>query len=178
MARSAIVSATALAGGLAGAGLELAIGGTGRAASAPSTAAAAPAPAPVAEAGLSPEAIYRRDAPGVVVVAATEEARVPMFFGPPAEQQVRSLGSGFVIDAKGDIVTNEHVVGTATDVRVGFSGGATYPAKVLGTDPSTDLAVAGVEAPASVLHPLGFADSGRSETPCMRSATPSGSSGR
>ncbi len=64
------------------------------------------------------------------------------------------LGSGFVIDTKGDIVTNDHVVDGASAVRVGFTGGATYPARVLGTDPSTDLALIRVDAPASALHPL------------------------
>ena len=85
------------------------------------------------------------------------------FFTPPASEKVQIGGSGFVIDRTGDIVTNDHVVQGATDVRVGFSGGATYPAKVVGTDPSTDLAVIRVEAPASALHPLAFADSGQAE---------------
>jgi S1-C subfamily serine protease len=46
-------------------------------------------------------------------------------------------------------------------VRVGFSGGATYPARVIGTDPSTDLAVIRVNAPGSALHPLALTDSGK-----------------
>ena len=66
------------------------------------------------------------------------------------------LGSGFVIDTKGDIVTNDHVVKGATDVQVGFSNGTTFPGKVVGADPSSDLAVVRVNAPASALHPLAF----------------------
>ena len=81
------------------------------------------------------------------------------FFNPAQKQQVTALGSGFVIDKRGDIVTNDHVVQGAKDVRVGFSGGASYPAKIVGSDPSTDIAVVRVKAPSSVLRPLLFADS-------------------
>ena len=81
------------------------------------------------------------------------------FFSPAQKQQVTALGSGFVIDKRGDIVTNDHVVQGAKDVRVGFSGGASYPAKIVGSDPSTDIAVVRVKAPSSVLRPLLFADS-------------------
>jgi S1-C subfamily serine protease len=52
-------------------------------------------------------------------------------------------------------------VANATAVRVGFSNNATYPAKVLGGDPSTDVAVVRVDAPASALNALSFADSSR-----------------
>jgi putative serine protease PepD len=69
---------------------------------------------------------------------------------------VQSLGSGFAIDSKGDIVTNDHVVAGASGIRVGFGSGSTYPAKVVGADPGSDLAVVRVAAPASALHPLAF----------------------
>ena len=59
-----------------------------------------------------------------------------------------------MLDANGDIVTNDHVVQGSTAIRVGLSGGATYPATIVGTDPSTDIAVLHVNAPASALHPL------------------------
>jgi S1-C subfamily serine protease len=109
---------------------------------------------------LSAETIYERDAPGVVVITATQTEKTPgTLFLPPTEQHVQVLGSGFVIDEQGDIVTNEHVVANASDVTVGFSSGATYPAKVVGADPSTDLAVVRVDAPAAALHPLRFAGS-------------------
>jgi putative serine protease PepD len=97
--------------------------------------------------GLTPEQIYRRDAPGVVQITSIDG---------PGEQ---SLGSGFVIDSRGDIVTNDHVVQGATDIRVSFSGSAAYPAEIVGSDPSSDLAVLRVAAPSSALHPLGFGDS-------------------
>ena len=82
------------------------------------------------------------------------------FFSPAQREQVTALGSGFVIDNRGDIVTNDHVVQGAKDVRVGFSGGASYPARIVGTDASTDIAVVRVKgAPDSLLRPLRFADS-------------------
>jgi putative serine protease PepD len=96
---------------------------------------------------LTPEEIYRKDAPGVVLI--TDTQRVGRF-------QARVLGSGFVIDPRGDVVTNDHVVQGARAVRVGFPDGSSYPAKVVGTDPSTDLAVLRVSAPSSALHVLSF----------------------
>jgi len=105
------------------------------------------------------EQIYRDDAPGVVVITDTQTQDLPpTLFGGPDSQQVRVLGSGFVLDTQGDIVTNDHVVDGSTAVRVGFSGGATYPARVLGTDPSTDIALIRVDAPATALHPLSLVD--------------------
>jgi putative serine protease PepD len=126
-----------------------------------SAAARAPAiPATAASAsrgGLTPAALYQRDAPGVAVITATETKQVAgTFFTPPQTEKVQSLGSGFVIDRKGDIVTNDHVVAGASGIRVGFGSGSTYPAKVVGADPSSDLAVVHVDAPASALHPLTF----------------------
>jgi S1-C subfamily serine protease len=155
---AAIVVGAVLVGGLGGAGIAYALGESD-----PAQHQSEATAIPVAAAGrLSPEAIYRRAAPGVVVISATQTENVPAtFFTPKTSQKVQIGGSGFVIDGKGDIVTNDHVVQNATDVRVGFSGGATYPAKVIGTDPSTDLAVIRVDAPPSALHPLGFSDSGR-----------------
>jgi S1-C subfamily serine protease len=118
-----------------------------RTAASPSTAAAA----------LTPEAIYGRDAPAVVVITDTQTQSSPATpLTPPLRQRVGVLGSGFVIDVKGDIVTNYHVVKGATDVRIGFSNGTTFPGKVVGVDPSSDLAVVRVNAPAGALHPLTF----------------------
>jgi S1-C subfamily serine protease len=97
-----------------------------------------------------------------VVITATQTQNVPgTLFTPPSTEQVRVLGSGFVINRTGDIVTNQHVVANGKDVTVGFSAGATHTAKVLGTDASTDLAVIRVKAPQSALHPLSLADSSK-----------------
>ena len=106
---------------------------------------------------LTPAALYKRDAPGVTVITATTTKQVaPTLFTPPQTEKEQSLGSGFVIDTKGDIVTNDHVVAGASGIRVGFGSGSTYPAKVVGADPGSDLAVVHVNAPSSALHPLAF----------------------
>jgi S1-C subfamily serine protease len=106
---------------------------------------------------LTPAALYKRDAPGVTVITATTTKQVAgSFFTPPETEKEQSLGSGFVIDKHGDIVTNDHVVAGASGIRVGFGSGSTYPAKVVGADPGSDLAVVHVNAPSSALHPLAF----------------------
>jgi putative serine protease PepD len=149
----------ALAGGLIGVLLD---GGSGEGA-APAAAATGPSLAvPAAGSrGLTAEQIYRRDAPGVVVITDTQtEVVPPTFFTPGGTQKVGALGSGFVIDKRGDIVTNDHVVQGASRIRVGFNGGVSYPATIVGADPSSDLAVIRVEAPKAALHPLAFDDAG------------------
>ena len=161
-----IVLVTAIVGGLVGAAIGIALGDRGsqpRAAAARPRVAASPAATATAEgrADPTPEEIYRRDAPGVVVITDTQTQVIPpTFFTPEQKQQVGALGSGFVIDRKGDVVTNDHVVQGSTGIRVGFDGGATYAAKLVGADPSTDVAVVRVQAPTSVLHPLAFERSG------------------
>jgi putative serine protease PepD len=75
------------------------------------------------------------------------------------EQQAQGQGSGWVYDTDGHIVTNDHVVEGAESVSVTFWDGSTYDATVVGTDPSTDLAVIKVDADASVLVPLAVGDS-------------------
>ena len=62
------------------------------------------------------------------------------------EREVQATGSGFVVSADGYLVTNEHVVAAAQTVTVSFPDGATLPAKVVGSDPGTDLALLKVEA--------------------------------
>ena len=61
--------------------------------------------------------------------------------GNPLEQQSTRLGSGFVYDINGHIITNNHVVDGANTVDVSFVNGDTYTAKVIGTDPHSDIAV-------------------------------------
>jgi S1-C subfamily serine protease len=147
---AAIVLATAVVGGLAGALIGLAF----------DNQRSQPEPASSVSETLAAEDIYRSSSPGVVVITDKQTEVVPAsFFSPAQKEQVTALGSGFVIDKRGDIVTNDHVVQGAKDVLIGFSGGASYPAKIVGSDPSTDIAVVRVKAPASVLRPLRFADS-------------------
>jgi putative serine protease PepD len=105
--------------------------------------------------GLSVSDVYDRAYKGVVEITVTSQS-TPTPFG---EQAQRAQGSGFVYDAEGHIITNEHVVDGATSVSVRFWNGQTYDAEVVGTDASTDLAVIKVDAPASLLQPLQLGDS-------------------
>ena len=61
--------------------------------------------------------------------------------GRSAPRRVQSLGSGFVIDPKGIVITNNHVIDGADEVKVNFADGTTLPAEIVGRDPKTDLAV-------------------------------------
>jgi S1-C subfamily serine protease len=99
--------------------------------------------------------IYRVAAPGVVHITATSETTD--FFGGPQQQQ--SIGSGFVIDKAGHMVTNDHVVQGASSVQVSFSNNESMKAKVVGRDPATDIAVLEVRAPSRALKPLTLGDS-------------------
>ena len=105
---------------------------------------------------LTPGEIYRQTYQGVVEIKVSAPQQTPT-----GNQEAQIQGSGFVIDADGHIVTNEHVVDNADSVNVQFWNGNSYKAHVVGTDPSTDLAVIKVDAPQSVLHPLTFGDSNR-----------------
>ena len=62
------------------------------------------------------------------------------------KKELHGLGSGMIIDAAGHILTNHHVAGGATKVEVVLSDGRRFPAKLVGTDPKTDLAVIRIEA--------------------------------
>ena len=112
---------------------------------------------------LSINDIYRRSAPGVVQVTSTTIVTVPAdpFFGDlfPQQQQQQSLGSGFVVDKAGHVVTNYHVVQGAKQIRVSFSNGASMKATVVGTDPSSDLAVLKIDASSRALTPLPLGNS-------------------
>ncbi|NJN93867.1 MAG: PDZ domain-containing protein [Anaerolineales bacterium] len=78
---------------------------------------------------------------------------------PPQEFFDRGLGTGFVWDTDGHIVTNHHVVADATDIEVIFANGETAKAELLGSDPNADLAVIKVDLPASQLQPVTLGDS-------------------
>jgi S1-C subfamily serine protease len=113
-------------------------------------------------AALSVNAIYRNASPGVVQITSTTAPRttVDPFFGFQTEQPAQqALGSGFVIDKAGHIVTNYHVVEGAQQIEVSFSNQDTYKATLVGTDPSTDLAVLRVDVSSRALTPLALADS-------------------
>ncbi len=115
--------------------------------------------------GESINQIYRADSPGVVDIVVTEQSTnqgLGFGFGGGgggSSQQTEGEGAGVVYDMKGDILTDEHVVANATSVTVNFQDGLKASAKVLGTDPSTDVAVIHVNVPSSELHPIPLANS-------------------
>ncbi len=154
----AAIGAAALAGGGVGAG-AVAIthsGGSHQAATVTATTTVvqtAPSSTTVANGTMTVGQIAKNDSASVVEIDAAVGSSSPSPSGESAE------GSGFVYDAKGDIVTNAHVVDGASSLKVRFSDGSTYKAKLVGEDTSTDVAVVHVNAPASKLAPLQFADS-------------------
>ncbi len=79
-------------------------------------------------------------------------------FGTPQERKSAALGSGFIIDAKGIVVTNNHVIDGADDIIVRVDGDKEYKAKVIGADPLSDIAVLQLETSERFL-PVKFGDS-------------------
>jgi len=67
-------------------------------------------------------------------------------FGTPKERKASALGSGFIIDVEGIVITNNHVIQGAEDILVRVDGEKEYKAKVLGTDPLSDIAVLKIES--------------------------------
>ncbi len=77
------------------------------------------------------------------------------------ERRARSLGSGVIVRADGTILTNNHVVQQADSIRVVLSDGREAPARVVGTDPPSDLAVIRIEGDVQGLRPIELGDSSR-----------------
>jgi serine protease Do len=152
-----------------------------QASTAPAAPEAAPAPRVGTVLGLETfRDIARANNPGVVNINTQKTVRRPAyhdffgedlmdrFFGRPApdegggrerRQTQTNLGSGFVIDKDGYILTNRHVIEGADKVKVTFPGGKTYDAKIVGRDARTDVGLLKIEAqePLTVL-PLGDSD--------------------
>jgi putative serine protease PepD len=145
----------------AGAGGYSALDGGSSTQAAASTATVTTASTVAQTAGeLTVNQIYKAAGSSVVDITVTSQSSTSSNGFPfPGGGTQQAEGSGFVYDAGGDIVTNEHVVSGATSIKVKLSGGATYTAKLVGSDPSTDLAVIKVDAPASALKPLALGDS-------------------
>jgi S1-C subfamily serine protease len=150
-----------VAGAAAGAVIALAVGGGSTTNSTTTTvvqshAAGEPTSLSTTK-GFSVGQIYKDEGPGVVDITVTENSQSGGFFG--GSQQTQGEGAGVVYDNKGDILTDEHVVNNASQVTVTFENGQKASAKVLGTDPSTDVGVIHVNVPSDQLHPIPFADS-------------------
>jgi serine protease Do len=79
----------------------------------------------------------------------------------PMKRKATALGSGFIIDPAGYIVTNNHVIESATEIQVTTNDGTDYPAKLIGADPKTDLALLKIDAKKTLPY-VSFGDSGKS----------------
>jgi S1-C subfamily serine protease len=183
-ATAGIVAAAVLGGGLALGGAAL-LGDLGSTTTTIREVQAAASPAtssrPATTGALPINDIYARAAPGVVQVTSTTIVNVPAdpFFGAPffpQQQRQQSLGSGFVVDKAGHIVTNYHVIEGAKQVRVSFSNGSSMKATVVGSDPSSDLAVLKIDASSRALTPLtlGNSDAVRVGDPVVAIGNPFG----
>ena len=179
MTSSRLVVALVAAGVIGGAGATFVSGSFARAA-APAVVATAPAIAPVAPFATSDfSQIVQRYGPAVVNISVSgmkkvADAEVPgldpndpfyeffkRFRGPNGggsrEMPVRGEGSGFIVDPNGVILTNAHVVHDAKDVTVKLTDRREFRAKVLGSDPKTDVAVLKIDAKNLPVVPLGSA---------------------
>jgi len=135
-------------------------------------------------------AVAKADTPAVVNISTTQVVKNPLadqgapedffhqFFGNmPRTFQTHSLGSGFIIRSDGYIVTNNHVVDGASEIKVKLSDGREFPGKVVGRDQKTDLALVKIEA--TGLPVLSFGDSAKLEVgqPVMAIGNPFGLEG-
>ncbi|MEK0352308.1 MAG: trypsin-like peptidase domain-containing protein [Nitrosopumilus sp.] len=105
---------------------------------------------PLYSKSLSLIEIFERSEPGVVRVNVQRNE---------TGEQTNALGSGFVFDKKGHIITNAHVVDKAKKIVVTFLDGRSYNAEIIGIDEFTDLAVIKVNTDSTLLQPLSLGDS-------------------
>jgi serine protease Do len=117
--------------------------------------------------------VTQRVLPSVVNISMTKVTRMsapamPFFFGPfggpeggPREQQEHGLGSGVIVSKDGYVLTNNHVVSEAQEIKVTLSDRREFPATVVGTDPKSDLAVIKIDTKNVDLTPIAFGDSSR-----------------
>jgi S1-C subfamily serine protease len=146
--------------------IEADAGGAASTVASTATTDAAPAQTqPAAGEALSAGDIYNRDGDAVAYIEA-EQKQAPSAspFDPLPQQGGTATGSGFLIDDQGHILTNAHVVGGSSEVTVRMGDdGATLDAKLLGSDPSTDIAVLEVDPAQIDAEPLRFGDSSEVE---------------
>lgn len=100
-------------------------------------------------------AVYEKVADGVVNITSTAVQRDFFFNVFPTQ----GSGSGAILDSKGHILTNHHVVANADKLEVALADGSRWPAKLIGSDPDNDLAVIKIDAPKEKLKVVPMGDS-------------------
>ncbi|MBI5867232.1 MAG: DegQ family serine endoprotease [candidate division Zixibacteria bacterium] len=83
------------------------------------------------------------------------------YYSVPRERRETSLGSGVIVDNSGIVLTNNHVIEGAQEIQVALADGRKFTAKLLGTDPATDVAVLKIKADSLPVIPMGNSDSAR-----------------
>ncbi len=157
--RIAAVAGAVAIGVATGAAAVTALDGSGGSPGATTAAAGAGTTQPAAiTSGLTAEQIYERMSAGVVDITVTGSSSSQAPFDQSGGTR-SAEGSGFVLDTAGNIVTNYHVVQSGSSFKVTFKDGSTAKATLVGTDPSTDLAVVHVDVATSLLTPLALANS-------------------
>ena len=102
--------------------------------------------------------VYDQANPGVVNIDTRRmRERGDMFFSMVVPEE--GSGSGWVLDQQGHIVTNHHVIAKSDQIEVTLSDGQSYGARVVGQDPSNDIAVLKIDAPQAALFPVPIGDS-------------------
>ena len=158
-------TASAMFGAALGAALVLYLVGaapvSGVRASTPPDVIASPGAASPSTASSIVQSVFQQANPGVVSVVSTLNASASG--SRPQAPPESGAGTGFVVDLQGNVVTNDHVVEGAQNLRVIFSDGTMASARIVGQDPGNDLAVIKVDVPSSQLHPLSLGDSSKVE---------------
>ena len=140
--------------------------------------------------------VAKTDTSAVVNISTTQVVKNPMAFGDqgssndpfqeffhqffgdmPRTYRTHSLGSGFIIREDGYVVTNNHVVDGATEIAVKLSDGREFPAKIVGRDEKTDLALLRIDAKGLPVLPFGDSDKLQVGEPVMAIGNPFGLEG-
>jgi serine protease Do len=145
---------------------------TPEAQAAPVTVLAHPALTQAGGAAANIADIAEKATPSVVNISLTKLSKVrgqmpfPFFFGPPGqgpdqERREQGMGSGVVVSSDGYVLTNNHVVSDAQEIKVTLYDKREFDAEVVGTDPKSDVAVIRIKAAPSDLKPIAIGDSSR-----------------
>lgn len=146
-----VVAGALLAGAGSGALTTTLLGHTTTTATSTTPSSSSTTTSTSSQSSTTAESIYKQVSPGVVTITTQTAGR----FGAAGQ----ATGSGIVLDTRGDILTNNHVISGAQSVTVTFSDGSTARGTVVGTDANLDLAVIKVSVASSKLHPVTLANS-------------------